>query len=244
MLVDSGAGPSVLDVGTVRELGMESHIHRHTSRIYGIGKEPIHMIGNIFICVDMGDNLNVELSFGVLLGTVTIQILGRDFLKKFGSTEFDWDTQKIRLEPIWKPSEAIIDSGDVIGRSHVASLEEDRSNNITGNLRQPPVRINPELSLPLQEKLKELCNEFADIFATNLKSPQLTRLDTHCIKTGPARPIKHKIRRVSPKVKNEIDIQVKEMLNNGICRRSESPRNSPVILVTKKDGSTRFVIDY
>ena len=84
MLVDSGAGPSVLDVGTVRELGLESPIHRLTSRIYGIGQEPINMIGNICLCVDMGDNQKVEQSFGVLQRTVTIQILGRDFLRNLG----------------------------------------------------------------------------------------------------------------------------------------------------------------
>ena len=58
------------------------------------------MIGNICLCVDMGDNQRVEQSFGVLEGTVTIRKLGCDFLKKFGSTEFDWDTQRIRLGPI------------------------------------------------------------------------------------------------------------------------------------------------
>ena len=42
------------------------------------------MIGNICLCVDMGDNQRVEQSFGVLEGTVTIRKLGRDFLKKLG----------------------------------------------------------------------------------------------------------------------------------------------------------------
>lgn len=103
----------------------------------------------------------------------------------------------------------------------------------------------PELPLPLRNGLKKpqtFLQEFWDIFAVNLKSPQLTKLATHSIDTGSAQPVKHKIRRVSLEVQNEIDIQAEEMLRNGICHSSESPWSSLVILVTKKDGSTRFVI--
>ena len=37
---------------------------------------------------------------------------------------------------------------------------------------------------------------------------------------------------------------VKEMLEGGQIEPSDSPRASPVVLVTKKDGSTRFYVDY
>ena len=84
MLIDSGAGPSVIDLGTIRSLGLESKIQKRPTRIYGVGKEPIHVVGNISLTVDLGDDQRISHPFGVLQETSTIRILGRDFLSKFG----------------------------------------------------------------------------------------------------------------------------------------------------------------
>ena len=66
----------------------------------------------------------------------------------------------------------------------------------------------------------------------------------HQIDIDIARPIKQKPRRTSPSKHVEIERQVEDLLQRGVVKKSDSPWSSPVVLVTKKDGSQRFCTDY
>lgn len=51
-------------------------------------------------------------------------------------------------------------------------------------------------------------------------------------------------RRTSPWKHDEIERQVADLLQKGKVKESSSPWSSPVVLVTKKDGSQRLCVDY
>lgn len=57
-------------------------------------------------------------------------------------------------------------------------------------------------------------------------------------------PIYERPRRLSPQDKVEVDKQIKTWLEDGIIRQSHSVYASPIVLVKKKDGSTRICVDY
>ena len=58
------------------------------------------------------------------------------------------------------------------------------------------------------------------------------------------RPISNRPYRMLAKDLEEIKKQIKELLEKGYIRPSSSPWRAPKLLVKKKDGSLRMVVDY
>ena len=83
-----------------------------------------------------------------------------------------------------------------------------------------------------------------DVFAADSKKPTLTTITEHKIITENALPVRHKTRRLPKAWEQDIHEQIKDMLEKEIIRPSKSPWNSPLLLVKKKDNTTRFVLDF
>lgn len=66
----------------------------------------------------------------------------------------------------------------------------------------------------------------------------------HKIETGNAPPIRTQPRRLPIGKKKIEHEEIKKMLNNGKIEPSKSAWSSAIVLVPKKDGSTRFCVDY
>ena len=57
-------------------------------------------------------------------------------------------------------------------------------------------------------------------------------------------PISKRLYRMLAKDQEELKTQIKELLEKGYIRPSSSPWGAQVLLVEKKDGSLRMVVDY
>ena len=93
----------------------------------------------------------------------------------------------------------------------------------------------------------QLCNrllEFQDIFSRGLHDLGRTGVTKHKINTGDASPVRQHPRRLPFAQREEAFKAVEEMHAQGIIEPSASPWASPVVLVKKKDGGTRFSVDY
>jgi len=104
--------------------------------------------------------------------------------------------------------------------------------------------IVESVTLEERERLKKILGEFLDIFSTGEYDVGQTDISRHTIDTGDSKPIKQVLRRQPYAHLEIIDKQVAEMLKAEIIEESRSPWVSNVVIVTKKDGSARFCIDY
>jgi len=100
--------------------------------------------------------------------------------------------------------------------------------------------------LSKKQRLKAglLLNEFQSIFAASESKNGRTAIVQHKINTNDAVPIRQVPRRVPLAKRDEVSKMIEDMHQDKVIEPSESPWCSPVVLVKKKDGSTRFCVDY
>ena len=243
-------------------------------------------------------------------------ILGRDFMSKFPSVEFDFANGKVKLGAVWhqcvntrkEEIARVKDKITIESRSEsVASVKCNQSvslltmdfeptqifgmpgvyatrcrvipnlqgvfqitmlnttaspiviNNRKYNGKLHPIRethqqqtvlgnessahfakdisLGAELSQEHRQQLVSLITRYEGIFASNPKKPSLVNGMKHRIITDNALPVNKKPHRIPHAWDDEVNKQIKEMLDNGIIRPLSSPWNSPIILVKKKDNS-------
>ena len=95
-----------------------------------------------------------------------------------------------------------------------------------------------------RSQLARVLTDFAGVFATSSDDLGRTSLVTHQINTDSSQPIRQPTRRLPLHKRAEADTLLKDMLKKGVIEPSSSPWTSPIVLVKKKDGSTRFCVDY
>ena len=124
------------------------------------------------------------------------------------------------------------------------SLECDGSEPIADHLKELFARSTEHLNQDQKVKAKRLINKYADLFAVSDKDMCRTSLAKRKINTGVQTPIKQQPRRLPFRMQDEVKEHVSDMLQRGIIKPSHSPWSSAIVLVRKKDGSTRFCVDY
>ena len=95
-----------------------------------------------------------------------------------------------------------------------------------------------------QQQLYALLEEYQDIFALSSRNLGRTSKLRHKIDTGQASPIRQRVRRPQACQREEARRLLQDMLSQQVIQESASPWASPIVLVKKKDGSTRFCVDY
>ena len=107
-------------------------------------------------------------------------------------------------------------------------------------------KLNIEDTLSVQEldQLRAVVSSFSDVFAMDQSELGRTDLIKHSIDTGGQGPVKQLPYRTPFSLRGKMEEMISQMLEQGVIKPSNSPWASPVVLVAKKDGTSRFCVDY
>lgn len=102
--------------------------------------------------------------------------------------------------------------------------------------------VNSALPAAAQESIRKLLHPA--LFATPERPLGHAKRFEFSIELKDSRPVRVPLRRVSPKERQFVAEEVEMLQRIGAIRPSNSPWACAIVLVPKKDGSTRFCIDY
>ena len=91
---------------------------------------------------------------------------------------------------------------------------------------------------------RELLLSYHDAFALEPDELGCTSAIEHEIHLSDEEPFKERFKRIPPPLLDEVRASLRDMLEAGAIRPSQSPWCNAVVLVRKKDGSLRFCVNF
>ena len=189
--------------------------------------------------------------FGILVGRSVVRADADDWkvpILLYNSDPCTRESKHCKCNPVIIPARTRIACVEEIQAiQNIGTRETERS---TGEDRLPPHLIDvldaaSGLTSDQRALAGNLLAKHIHTFPTP-GTPITGRTDavTHDIDTGSTKPIRCNPRKLSPKkIKTQQEL-VDNMLEEGQIEHSVSAWSAPTVLVTKKDGSTRFYVDY
>ncbi|SAL95385.1 hypothetical protein, partial, partial [Absidia glauca] len=117
---------------------------------------------------------------------------------------------------------------------------------------QQPLDINQmeklqvgDVPSDIRESLLKLLSEFQDVFDWhNDRMGRTTLLDHEIILKENTPPIRHRPYRMAPVEQEYLKKELDRLCDLGIIKPANTPFTAPIILVKKKNGDYRMVVDY
>ena len=214
-LIDTGACRSLMSVALYTKLCRLPYSLEPTSvRLSSYTGHSVKAKGETIVPIGHGKGLRVIIVEGV---EDTPLLIGADALRQAGSA-IDFTTNTV-----------------TIGGQRYNMIPRLESPDLVGSVSEVPVVNN--------EVLKKIVEEHKEIFGSPGQLGECT-LPPVTIETGDAKPIRQKAYRIPFSKRREVESQIAQMLEQGVITPSCSPWLSPIVLIPKKDNSTRFCVDY
>jgi hypothetical protein len=245
ILVDSGSSNSFLNAHMVDRL--------HCS-VTTTAPIPVKLANGSFMqCTEMVPDISwwsqgetFSTSMRVLELGAYDAILGMDWLKSHSPMVTDWENHCLAFPHNGKFVKLTGVAAPVLAPVRELPIEQ-LIKWYKGNEVWALAIVQPEgeqTQSQIAPEIQAIIDQFPDVFATPTDLPPARDYDhTIPLKPGSA-PFNARPYRYSPAHKDEIEKQVRAMLEAGTIIPSMSPYASHVLLIQKKDGSWRFCIDY
>jgi hypothetical protein len=248
ILVDSGATHNFIDQKLVCRMGWEVN-HDSSMKIrLGDGFQTSTRGRCKEIEVDLGD-FKVKCSPHLFELGGPDMVLGIEWLETLGDTIVNWTKQTMSFwsNRKWVTLQGLGSKG---GSEEALQSIVRRKKSFTGEMmknltmQEQSTEGKQQLTANQHKELQTLLDNYRGVFSDVVGLPP-NRGREHAIniKEGEG-PVNVRPYRYPHLHKNEIERQVREMLDSGIVRHSSSAYSSPVILVKKKDQSWRMRVDY
>ena len=160
-LLDTGAKPCVMDLGTLQRLGLELFSKISQAVHHGLCSNPVEVVAFVNLPLEIGGHELFVQRLQVLESYDTIFLLGRDFLCKNERVTFDWNGNRVRLGKHWVPVNSTLSGATPLVRAQTVQYMEK-----TGSTQyMDSSNGNPQLSSTDQAAIRNLLDEFSHVFA-------------------------------------------------------------------------------